>query len=57
MKQDTRFKLIVNGMIVAISHNLSWLKAKGAKQKALTADYMVSIEDCEGWTIHHFFGD
>jgi len=53
---DIRYRLIVNGMIVAKSKDLAMLKIKGAKQKRLNADHMVSIEDCKGWIIHHFFG-
>ena len=56
MGQDLRFRLVVNGMIVAMSRNLDMLKKKGAKQKALNKDNMVNIEDCRGIYIHHFFG-
>ena len=56
MRQDIRYKLIVNGIIVAMSKNLDMLKRKGIKQKALNPDLMVSIEDCRGFNIHYFFG-
>jgi len=56
MKRDIRFRLIVNGTIVAMSKNLDMLKRKGARQKSLNPDLMVSIEDCRGMHIHYFFG-
>lgn len=56
MRTDIRFRLIVNGMIVAKSKDLAMLKTKGVTQKGLNADHMVSIEDCRGDVVHHFFG-
>jgi len=56
MRQDRRFRLIVNGMIVAKSNDLAMLKVKGYKQKTLNTGHMVSIEDARGDIVHHFFG-